>query len=244
MKRLLLALLVIPFAALAQAPILRNSLDTNTLGTNLVWFPATLQLRLSGAAPSIGLYNISGGSALKSFDITDAFGQLRFGWNADNFGSALVLGYFDTQGSFTVVATNAAAVVSTPDMRVGGGVFTNFARFPWTTLTMSGSNVSSIDFAAGSYFRLVATNNAFLTAPSNLPGTNVAQVIQFAFIQDGTGTRTLTVTNGSWLLSGSGTSTNQVVPVNTNANATTYLTFVTSPDSATKVHGVPAAIGQ
>jgi hypothetical protein len=109
---------------------------------------------------------------------------------------------------------------------------------------MTGSNVSTIDFNAGSMFRLLATNNAFLTAPSNLPGTNVSQTIQFAFIQDGTGTRTLTVTNGSWELSGSGTSTNQVAAVNTNANAITYLTFVTSPNSATKVHGVVAAIGQ
>jgi hypothetical protein len=140
--------------------------------------------------------------------------------------------------------TNIFTVAKGGRLEVNNTVVTQYVRMPWTTLTMSGSNISSMDFAASSMFKVYATNNAFLTAPSNLPGTNVAQVVQLAFIQDGTGTRTLTTTNGSYEMSGSGFSTNQVIAVNTNANATTILTFVTSSKDAAKVEGVVAAIGQ
>jgi len=140
--------------------------------------------------------------------------------------------------------TNASAGTGDVTNTYNAITVTQYVRMPWITLTMSGSNMSTMDFSAASMFRLLATTNAFLGTPSNLPGTNVAQVVQLHFIQDSTGTRTLTTTNGSWEISGSGFSTNQVVPVNTNANALTIITFVTSPNSATKVEGVVAAIGQ
>jgi len=119
----------------------------------------------------------------------------------------------------------------------------NAVRMPWTTLTMTGSNVSTIDLNAGSYYKLVLTNDAFFGAPSNLPGTNTAQTIQIALQQDGTGARVVTMTNSAWMLSGSGTSTNAVPFITTNANGVSVLTFVSSPFSATKLLGVAAAIG-
>lgn len=121
-------------------------------------------------------------------------------------------------------------------------IVTQYVRLPWTTLTMSGSNVSAMNFAAASMFKLTLTNDGFLVAPSNLPGTNTAQTIQLFVAQDGTGGRGLTCTNGSWIIAGSGTSSNAVVSLTTNANAVTVLTFTTSPYSSTKVYGVVAAM--
>jgi hypothetical protein len=181
-------------------------------------------------------------------------GQLDIVGTGNLQGRALsALSQNGTNGAPAVNFTNSPTVtwsrsgsnwMATAASTVNNLTATQYVRMPWNTLTMTGSNVSTIDFSAGSMWKLVATNNAFLGTPSNMPGTNVAQVIQFAFIQDSTGTRTLTVTNGSWELSGSGTSTNQLVPVNTNGNAMTIVSFVTSPTSATKAVGVVAAIGQ
>ena len=116
-------------------------------------------------------------------------------------------------------------------------IVTQYVRLPWTTLTMSGSNISSMDFAAASMFKVTLTNAGFLVAPSNLPGTNVAQVVQVHIAQDGTGGRSLTATNGSFVINGSGTSTNAVLSISTNANAISVLTLVTSPFDAAKVYG-------
>ncbi len=116
-------------------------------------------------------------------------------------------------------------------------IITNYIQYPWTTLTMSGSNVSTIDLT-NSMFKLLLTNNAFINIPTSFPGTNVVQTFQVHFIQDGTGTRTVTLTNSAWVISGSGTSTNAVLSITTNANAVSVLTFVTSPFSATKVYGI------
>jgi hypothetical protein len=120
-------------------------------------------------------------------------------------------------------------------------IVTNYVQLPWTTLTMSGSNVSAVNLAAGSMFKLTLTNNAFFVAPTGLPGTNLSQSIQIHLLQDGTGTRTVTMTNSSWLLAGLGASTNAVPTINTNANGVTVLTFVTSPFSSTLLYGVPTA---
>jgi len=133
--------------------------------------------------------------------------------------------------------TNWVSLDANGVLAAGTVVVTNYVRMPWTTLTMTGSNVSSIDFAAASMFKLTLTNDAFFVAPSNLPGTNSAQTIQVHVLQDATGTRTLTMTNSAWVMAGSGTATNAVVALNTNANSVTVLTFVTSPFSATQVYG-------
>jgi len=133
--------------------------------------------------------------------------------------------------------TNWVSLDANGVLAAGTVVVTNYVRMPWTTLTMTGSNVSSIDFAAASMFKVTLTNDAFFVAPSNLPGTNSAQTIQVHVLQDATGTRTLTMTNSAWVMAGSGTATNAVVALNTNANSVTVLTFVTSPFSATQVYG-------
>ena len=120
-------------------------------------------------------------------------------------------------------------------------IVTNYVQMPWTTLTMSGTNVSAPNLAAGSMFKLTLTNNAYFGVPSGLPGTSLSQTIQYFLLQDGTGTRTVTMTNSAYVLAGSGASTNAVPTINTNANGVTILTFVTSPFSSTLLYGVPTA---
>lgn len=121
-------------------------------------------------------------------------------------------------------------------------IITNNIQFPWNTLTMSGSNVSTLNLT-NTLFKLTLTNDAFIGIPTGFPGTNVGHTIQIHVAQDGTGGRSLMMTNASWVLSGSGTSTNAVVPLTTNANAVTILTWVTSPFSSSKLYGVAAATG-
>ncbi len=121
-------------------------------------------------------------------------------------------------------------------------IITNYVRFPWTTLALTGTNVAQIDLSAGSMFRVYLTNNAFFGAVASHPGTNMSQTIQIALIQDGTGTRGVTMTNSTWFLNGSGSSTNAQPGINTNANALTLLTFVTSPTNSIALLGVPATI--
>ncbi len=103
--------------------------------------------------------------------------------------------------------------------------------------TLTGTNVQTIDLNAGSMFRVYLGANAFFPAVSNHPGTNLSQTIQIALIQDGTGTRGITMTNSTWLLNGSGASTNATPTINTNANAITILTFDTSPTNAVQLIG-------
>lgn len=108
-------------------------------------------------------------------------------------------------------------------VRKGGGVLQ-----PWTTLTMTGSNVSTVDFSAGSVFSLTATNDAYFGAPANLPGTGFNQTAQIYVKQDATGGRAVTLTN-LWNVSGT---------VKTNANSVSVITVSTSPFDATNVYTV------
>jgi len=109
---------------------------------------------------------------------------------------------------------------------------------------MSGSNVSTINMAAGSMFKLTMTNdNVFFGIPTGFPGTNIDQTFQLFLIEDGTGGRIPTFTNASWSISGSGTSSNAIPSITTNANAVTVLTFTTSPFSSSKAYGVVAPLG-
>lgn len=111
---------------------------------------------------------------------------------------------------------------------MGQAVITNYARFPVSTLTYnSGSNLNSIILTNASVFRLLLTNDAFFVAPTGMPTTNQCQTIILQLLQDSTGGRTVTMTNGSWVVQGSGQSTNAVLSITTNANAITMLTFAT-----------------
>ncbi len=121
-------------------------------------------------------------------------------------------------------------------------IMTNYVRFPWTTLAMTGTNVAQIDLNAGSMFRVYLSANAFFGAVANHPGTNLSQTIQIALIQDGTGGRAVTMTNSTWFLSGSGATTNAMPTLNSNINAISVLTFVTHPTNSIALVGVPTTI--
>ncbi len=121
-------------------------------------------------------------------------------------------------------------------------IITNAVRMPWSTLTLTGTNVAQIDLNAGSMFRVYLAANAYFGTVANHPGTNTSQTIQIALIENGTGAHTVTMTNSTWFLNASGASTNAVVTINTNANAITLLTFVTHPTNSVALVGVPTTI--
>ncbi len=117
-------------------------------------------------------------------------------------------------------------------------IVTQVVQSAWTTLTMTGSNVSAINLTNGAFMRVDLTNNAFFGAPINFPGTNFASTYQVHILQDSTGGRTVMMTNSAWQV-GTDHSTNAIPSITTNANAVSVLTFVTSPFSATKLYLVP-----
>ncbi len=121
-------------------------------------------------------------------------------------------------------------------------IITQYVRMPWVTLTTSGSNVQQINLNAASMCRVYMTNNCFFGVVTNHPGTNISQTIQIALIQNGAGANQAMMTNSGWFLNGSGSSTNAVPTINTNANALTLLTFVTSPTNSAHMLGVPTTI--
>ncbi len=121
-------------------------------------------------------------------------------------------------------------------------IVTNAVRMPWVTQTLTGTNVAQIDLNAGSMFRVYLAANAYFGTVANHPGTNTSQTIQIALIQDGTGSRTVTMTNSTWFLNGSGATTNAMPTLNSNANALTVLSFVTHPTNSVALIGVPATI--
>jgi hypothetical protein len=129
---------------------------------------------------------------------------------------------------------------STGNVGVNAATATNYIRFPWTTLAYTSTSNITVNLDAGSMFKLTLTNNAFFVAPSGLPGTNLAQTIQVHLLQDGTGGRTIMLTNSAWVVSGYGESTNATPSITTNANSISVLTFVTSPFNS-KLYGVPTA---
>lgn len=278
MKTILsLVVLCWSWAAWAQ-PVLRNSITTNTLGTNLVWAQPTLNIR--GANPGIAFWNTSGAADKKRFAITPASDQLRFEWTSDNGGMSLLLGTFSSDGNFAPVSlslsgeTNRLSIandqllldgvaisgssesapvtnfyattinVTTQNFVLGNGAkltITNYVRFPFSTLTLTGTNVSAISLTNSMAFKLILTGNAFFAAPTDFPGTNLLQTIQLHLQQDSTGSRSIMFTNSAWVLAGSGESTNAQPTINTNANGVTILTFASSPFFSGKLYGVPTA---
>ena len=109
-------------------------------------------------------------------------------------------------------------------------IVTQYFRLPFQTMTYSATtNLTAIDLSTASAFKLTLTNNAFLPAPAGLPGTNQLQTIQMHVQQDATGARTLILTNSSWIVAGISEAANASVPITTNANAISILTFATTP---------------
>lgn len=120
-------------------------------------------------------------------------------------------------------------------------ILTNSLNFYWSTITYSsGSNLTAINLT-NTFFKLTLTNDAFMPVPAGFPGTNLAQSIQIHVKQDGTGARTLMLTNSGWTVYGQSESTNAMPALTTNANAVTVLTFATSPHTGTRLYGVPTA---
>ena len=113
-------------------------------------------------------------------------------------------------------------------------VITNYIRLPVTTLTLTGTNVSAINLTNGSAFKLTLTTNAYIAAPTGLPGTNLIQGLQIFIQQDGTGSRTLTW-HSAWKFPGGTAPT-----MTTTTNALDVYTFASSPIDATVLYGVPA----
>ena len=136
--------------------------------------------------------------------------------------------------------------VTTQNFTVGKGgslTITNNVLFPWTTLTLTGTNVSQMNLT-NTAFKLTLTANGFIGTPTGFPSSNLLHTFQLHVLQDATGSRSLTITNGTFIMAGSGTSTNAVASLNTNAGAVTVLTFASSPFDSSKIHGVVTALGQ
>ncbi len=208
------------------------SQSNNLLGVNNTDTNTFLRSGGTGSAPYFSL--LPGSSAtnpINNIYVTNLFATNVFVQNSLTVSNIIVTN-ITVQNNLTV--SNLYTVNGNHNTLI----VTNYTRFPFTTLTMSGSNVSAMDFNAASMWKVTLTNNGFIGAPSNLPGTNLNQTAQLFVQQDGTGTRTLMLTNGSWHLTGSGISTNQVAAIGTNANEISVVTFSTSPFSATKVYGV------
>lgn len=146
-----------------------------------------------------------------------------------NNGAAGTTNYYDT----TVITNNFFVTGKGATL-----IMTNYVQFPFNSLSLSGSNVSAINLATGSAYKLLLTNSAFFGIPTGFPGTNLMQTIQLHVQQDSTGSRSLTFTNSSWALAGSGASTNAVAAIDTNANSISIITFATSPFNAAKMFGV------
>jgi len=209
-------------------------------GTNMVMpGPLSISGRTNKLSVSAGGALLLDGVSISSGDTTNTYNTI-ISTNVNIVNNLTVSNI--TVTNVTVQNNLTVSNIFTVNGKNNTLIVTQYVRMPWTTLTMSGSNVSSIDFNAASMFKLNLTNNGFFVAPSNLPGTNDAQTIQ-VHVQNAGGF-SLTLTNSSWVMAGSGTSTNAVVALNTNANAVTVLTFATSPFSATKAYGVVAATGQ
>lgn len=113
-------------------------------------------------------------------------------------------------------------------------IVTQYVRLPWSTLTLTGTNANAPDLAAASVFKLTLTTNAFIPAPTGLPGTNLAQTIQIAVKQDASAIRTLTW-NSAYKFPG-----NTPPTMTTNASAVDVFSFVSSPFDATVLYAVPA----
>jgi hypothetical protein len=113
-------------------------------------------------------------------------------------------------------------------------IVTQYVRFPFSTLTLTGTNATAPDLSAASLFKLTLTTNAYIPAPTGLPGTNTGQTINILAKQDPSAIRTLTW-NSAYKFPGGTAPT-----MTTNASAVDVFSFVTSPFDATVLYSVPA----
>ncbi len=263
MKRLLLLLLLMLAVNALGQPIRRNSITTNVLGSSLFWDPSIKFLTitdtsggfsvLSNAITVVTISPIPGGNSLPALNL-DQYLQFKATTNRLTISSTNTL-LLDNVPIVSGGATTTNTVINVTTINIETNIFTvgkggsltlntfvltNYIQFPWTTLSYASTSNITVNLT-NSMFKLTLTNNAYFGVPTGLPGTNLAQTIQIALLQDGTGTRTVTMTNAAWLVAGSGASTNAVPTINTNANGVTILTFVTSPFSSTLLYGVPTA---
>lgn len=167
MKRfLLLAALICSVEVQAQS-ILRNSLNTNTLGTNLVWNPSTLRLRASGATPSIELWNTSGTANFRRFIFNNATDQLRVEWSNDAGSMSLLLSTWSSDGNFAPLTLSLSGE-------------TNRLSIANDQLLLDGVQVSGGSESAP-VNNFYSTNNFFINGKGNT--LVVTQSVTFQFIK-------------------------------------------------------------
>lgn len=164
MKRFLLALWLVAVSANAQ-PLLRNSLNTNALDTNLVWAPSSFDLSIRGFTPSISFWNTAGAADQKRYDIAGISGKLRFYHFTDNGGTTTTLGEFSTDGTFAPVAlswvgfTNLLTISSTNTLLLDGvPIVTGSSTTTNTVINSTTVNVTSNIFNIGKGGSLTITN--------------------------------------------------------------------------------------
>lgn len=177
--------------------VLPNSLNTNELGTNLVYLPLFKRLQLNG----------------NSLLISDPAGNV-----------SIILGTTNQPFDGAILTADAN----------GNARWKPNVRLPHTLLTISGTNVSSVDLSSATYFKLTLTTNAFMPAPTGMPGTNQAQSIQITVQQDATGGHVLTW-DAAWKFAGGTAPT-----MTTTTNAVDIYSFVSSAFNASQLYGVPA----
>lgn len=255
MKRFLAVLLLCSASAVAQ-PIMRQAATTNSTPK----LPNLLPANTNPLFP-LSVLDPDGTGADRSFHFTPGFsltgsnmtvpGNLSLNGRTNRLSIAndqlLLDGVAISGSSESAPVTNFYATtinVTTQNFVLGNGAkltITNYVRFPFSTLTLTGTNVSAISLTNSMAFKLILTGNAFFAAPTDFPGTNLLQTIQLHLQQDSTGSRSIMFTNSAWVLAGSGESTNAQPTINTNANGVTILTFASSPFFSGKLYGVPTA---
>lgn len=155
--RTLFSLIACCLSVLAQ-PYKPNSLNTNALGTNLVWSPATFDLAIRGASPGIDFWNSSGAADKKRFTLTAGGDQLRFEWTSDNGGMSLLLGTFSSDGNFAPItlslssATNRLSIANNQLLMDGVALVQDSPTIIYTNVT-----VISNSFTVGKGGTLVIT---------------------------------------------------------------------------------------
>ncbi len=247
MKKTLLVIVLAMLCGTMQAAIFQNTFTTNqnTMGTGALISQSNNLLGVnntdtntflrSGGTGTAPYFSVIPGSSASS-PVNNFYATNIFATNVTVVNLLTVSNISVT--NITVQNNLTVSNLYTVNGNHSFIIVTNALKMPFTTLTMSGSNVSAMDFNAASMWKVTATNDMFIGAPSNLPGTNLNQTAQLFILQDGTGGRIVTFTNSAWLISGSGASTNATPTIQTNAGSQTIVTFSTSPFSATKVYGV------
>lgn len=105
-------------------------------------------------------------------------------------------------------------------------IISNYVQFPYSTLTLTGTNASAMDLSSSSAFRLLLSDNAYIDTPTGFPTTNFLQTIQLFVQQNASAIKTLTWNTNAFKFP------DETPPTqSTNANAVNVYTFVTHPFS-------------